>query len=261
MHSLGTKVNLVEMMPTLVPGEDETSIRTLTNSFIKRGINVLTNKAAKSCTFENGKKIVTLETGEVLESDEILVAVGRTAHLGKLGLENIGISWTRRGVEVDPKTLKLKDNIYAVGDVNGLYLLAHAAEKQGEVAAKNACGVPAVYNNDLIPRAMYTHPEVASVGMTRVQAEKAGHTVKVYKSFYMSNGRALTQEETEGQAQIFADSTTGKILGAAIAGANASEMVHVFSVALHAGMTAEQMKEIVFAHPSLTEIIKEALHK
>ncbi|MGB2579993.1 dihydrolipoamide dehydrogenase [Elusimicrobium simillimum] len=260
-NSLGTKVNIVEMQPTLVPGEDETSIRVLTTSFTKRGINIMTSKTAVDMTVDGDKKIITLESGEKLESDCVLVAVGREAHLGDLGLDNIGIGWTRKGIEVNPQTLEIVDNIYAVGDVNGLCLLAHAASKQGEVAAANAMGHKEVYNNDLIPKAMYTHPEVASVGLNKTQAEKLGKTVKVNKAFYMANGRALTQEETEGQLQIISDADSGKILGAAIAGANASEMIHIFSVAITAAMTTAQLRDIVFAHPTLSELITEALSK
>ncbi|ACC98913.1 Dihydrolipoamide dehydrogenase [Elusimicrobium minutum Pei191] len=260
-NSLGVKVTIIEMQPALVPGEDETSIRTLTQSFKKRGINILTSVIADKARVENGKKIITLSTGEDIAADEILVAVGRTAHLGDIGLENIGVPWTRRGVEVNPQTLHLAKNIYAVGDVNGLCLLAHAASKQGEVAASNICGHKEVYNNNLIPRAMYTSPEVASAGLNKAQAEKAGYEVKIQRAFFLANGRAQTQDETEGQLQIFSDAKTLKILGAAIAGPNASEMIHIFSVAIAAGMTTTRLKDVVFAHPSLSEIITEALAK
>jgi len=260
-NSLGTKVNIVEMMPTLVPGEDETSIRVLANAFTKRGINILTDSTAEKFEAKDGKKFITLASGEILESDAVLVAVGRSAHLGGLCLENIGVSWTRRGVEVNPQTMQVRENIFAAGDVTGLALLAHAATRQGEVAAANACGHKELYDNNLIPRAMYTNPEVSSIGLNKTQAEKAGYKVKINRAFFAANGRALTQEETDGQLQIISEETSGKILGASIAGANASEMIHVFSVALTAGMTTAQLKNIVFAHPSLSEIIAEALAK
>ena len=260
-NSLGAKVNIVEMMPTLVPGEDETSVRVLTNAFTKRGINILTDKTAEKFEARDGKKFITLASGEVLESDAVLVAVGRSAHLGGLGLENIGVSWTRRGVEVNPQTMRIKENIFAAGDVTGLCLLAHAATRQGEVAASNALGHKEIYDNNLIPRAMYTNPEISSIGLNKAQAEKQGFKVKVNRAFFAANGRALTQEETDGSIQIISEESSGKILGASIAGANASEMVHIFSVALAAGMTTAQLKNIVFAHPSLSEIIAEALAK
>ncbi|MDR0292252.1 MAG: dihydrolipoyl dehydrogenase [Elusimicrobium sp.] len=260
-NSLGAKVNIVEMMPALVTGEDETSARVLANSFAKRGINILAGKTAEKFEVKDGKKFITLAGGEVLESDAVLVAVGRAAHLGGLGLENIGVSWTRRGVEVNPQTMQIKENIFAAGDVTGLCLLAHAATRQGEVAAANALGHKEIYDNNLIPRAMYTNPEISSIGLNKTQAEKAGYKVKVNRAFFAANGRALTQEETDGQIQIISEENSGKILGAAIAGANASEMIHIFSVAMAAGMTTARLKNIVFAHPSLSEIIAEALNK
>jgi len=260
-NSLGTKVNIVELMPTLIPGEDETSVRVLTNAFTKRGINILTEKNAAKFEFKDGKKFITLESGEVLESDAVLIAVGRAAHLGGLGLENPGIGWTRRGVEVNPQTMQVKDNIFAAGDVTGLALLAHAATRQGEVAASNALGRKEIYDNNLVPRAVYTNPEISSVGLNKSQAEKQGLKIKINRAFFAANGRAAAQDETDGQIQIISDETSGKILGASIAGANASEIIHVFSVALAAGMTTAQLKNAVFAHPTFSEIVSEALNK
>ena len=261
MHGFGVQVNIVEMQDRLLPLMDEGLCRTLTQSFTKRGIAVYTSQSAVNVTCTDGKKVVTLSSGTVLESDEILAAIGRSVDLSGLGLEKLGISWNRKGVQVDPHTLLLKDNIYAVGDVNGLCLLAHAATRQGEVAAQNACGRPAVYHNDQVPSAIYTRPEIATVGKTKQAAQQEGLSLKSQKAFLLASGRAQTQQETEGYFELLSDQNTGKLLGANFCGANATELIHVVSAMLAAGMTVEDARGIIFAHPTLAESIGDALHK
>lgn len=260
-NALGSKVTIIEMLPSIIAMEDEGSVRVLKTSFEKRGITILTGRAAKDITFEGSIKNITLDDGSIVSSDEVLVAVGRSVDLTSLNLGSIGIEWDRKGIKVDPKTLKVKDNIFAVGDVNGLSLLAHAASAQGEVAAEIIMGENIEYNNDLIPKAIYTWPEVASVGINKKEAEAKGIEIKVKKTFMLASGRALTQDETEGFVQIIEDAKTGKILGAQMCGASTSEMIHIILVAMYAGMTVQQLKAVVFAHPSMSETIKEALNK
>ena len=148
-----------------------------------------------------------------------------------------------------------------MGDVNGLCLLAHAATAQGEVAAELIMGQNAAYDNDLIPKAIYTWPEVASVGLNKKEAAAKGIEVKAHKFFMLANGRALTQDEGEGFTQILSDVKTGKIVGAQIVGPSAAELIHIPLLAMHAGMTAGQVAKIVFAHPTVSETIKDALNK
>jgi dihydrolipoamide dehydrogenase len=258
-NAFGCKVTIIEMLPSIIPFEDEASIRLLKTSFEKRGIEIKTGSAAKDIAFEDGLKKITLDDGSVLEAEEVLVAVGRSVDLGGLNSEALGIAWDRKGVKADPQTLQVKDNIYAVGDVNGLCLLAHAAHAQGEVAAKNIMGQTAAYNNDLIPKAIYTWPEVASVGLNKKEAVARGIEAKVYKSFLLANGRALTQDCGEGFVQLVADAKTDKVIGAQITGPCASEMIHLPQLAILAGFTTRQLEEVVYAHPTLSEAIKEAL--
>ncbi len=258
-NALGSKVTIVEMLPNIIALEDEACSTLLKRSFEKRGINIITGQAAKDIQFEDDKKIITLADGTKLESEEVLVALGRSVDLSGLGLDEFGIEWSRKGVKVNPQTMQLKDNIYAAGDITGLCLLAHAASAQGEAAAKNMLGQGGQYNNDLIPRAIYTWPEIASVGLTKAQAEAAGKTVKLHKIFMLAVGRAVAQDDTEGFFQIVEEEASGKILGAQLAGNSATELIHIPLVAMSAGMTAGQLKEIVFAHPSFAEGIKEAL--
>ena len=257
LSALGVEVHIVEMQPRLLPLEDETASRTLTQAFTKRGIKLHLGTSATQAVEENGQWVLTLSSGEQIRAEKILAAIGRAVDLTELHLENIGVTWTRKGVQVNPQTLQLKNNIYAAGDVTGLCQLAHAATRQGEVAARNLCGQSAAYHNESVPRAIYTSPEIASVGLTRAQAQAQVIEVKVHKSFMLANGRAVAQEQTEGYAELLTDST-GKILGATLVGANAAELIHIISVALQAGFTLAQLQEVIFAHPTLAEAVAEA---
>ena len=261
MSALGVAVSVVEMQPRILPLEDEGAARALAQALAKRGVKFYTGLSAQAAAEENGVFTLTLSDGRKITSDAVLAAIGRSVDLTALKMENIGVEWTRRGVQVNPETLQLKDNIYAVGAVNGLFQLAHAASRQGEVAASNLCGVPAVYHNNAVPRAIYTTPEIASAGLTRQQAEAQGLTVKSHKAFLLANGRAVAQDQTEGYYELLSDAQTGRLVGAVFAGANATELIHVVSVALAAQMTAEQLKEVIFAHPTFAESIGEALHR
>jgi dihydrolipoamide dehydrogenase len=259
--ALGVETHIIEMQSRILPTEDENGARAVAQALIKRGVKMHTGVSASDITRTGNLWEMTLSNDEKVTAQAVLVAIGRSANLSALHLENIGISYTRKGVQVNARTLQLKNNIYAAGDVNGLFLLAHAASRQGEVAASNLCGEPAVYDNTAIPRAIYTTPELACVGLTRAQAEKAGFTVKSHKSFLLASGRAVTQEQTDGYYELISDAQTGKLLGGIFVGANATELIHVVSVALAAQMTLAQLCEVIFAHPTLAESIGEATRK
>jgi dihydrolipoamide dehydrogenase len=258
-NALGSQVTVIEGQKNLIPLEDEALSCVLKRSFDKRGIRVITGLCARDISPLAGGQNIKLDDGQSVAASEVLVALGRVCQLDSLGLDKIGVQWTRQGIKTDPQTLKVKDNIYAVGDVNGLCRLAHAASAQGEAAAGDIMGLKEVYDNDLIPRAIYTFPEIASVGLTKQEAQARGIEAKAGKAFFLSSGRAVAQDETEGFAQIVSDVKTGLILGAQIAGANATEIAHIPLTAMKAGMKAEDLKKIVFAHPTISEIIKEAV--
>lgn len=261
MNGLGVEVHLIEMQPRLLPLEDENAVRTLTQTFIKRGIKIHTGASATAVEKNENGFSLTLSNGETIQAQTILAAIGRYVNTENLGLENIGVTASRRGISVDPQTLRLKENIYAVGDLNGLCQLAHAATRQGEVAAANLCGVPAFYHNQQVPKAVYTDPEIASVGVPRVQLQEQQIPFKAHKTFLLANGRAVTQEQTAGYYELFSHAQSGILLGAVLVGAQASELVHVVSVALAAKMTVTQLQEVIFAHPTLAEALGEALHR
>ncbi|MDD4003870.1 MAG: dihydrolipoyl dehydrogenase [Elusimicrobiaceae bacterium] len=260
-HSFGVQTHLVELQPGVLPGMDPGVGRAVAAAFKKKGINLHLGVSADSVALENGKKLLHLSDGTQLHADEVLVAVGRVAELGELALEKAGLEWDRRGIKVDSRLRTVKPHIYAVGDVNGLALLAHAAEHQGDIAACNALGHSEEYDNELVPGCIYTRPEAACVGLDRERAEKKGHTVKVGRAFFLSSGRALSQDEPDGFVQVVSDEKTGKILGGQIVGHTATELIHIFSVAIRAGLTVPELKKVMFAHPTMSETIKEALSR
>ena len=262
MSSFGVKVTLIEMQPRLLPNMDEGLSRILNKNLQKRGVQLLLGQQVISTRAENGQAVLELKNGSEISAENVLAAIGRSCDLTELHPERAGLIWNRKGLEhIDPHTLKITDDIYAAGDVTGLSLLAHAGTRQGIVAAQNVCGQNAIYNNDFIPNAVYTTPELAAVGMSKAQAEARGISVKTYKSFMLANGRALTQDSADGYVEIIANADDGKIVGALLACPNAAEIISTISVALQAGMTAEQLKQVVFPHPTICEAIGEALVK
>jgi len=259
LSALGVTVHVVEMQARILPLEDEAAARTVERALTKRGVVFHTGVSAKEVhPHEAGGWKMMLSDGTELQTEKILVAIGRSVNLEMIKAENAGISWTRKGVEVNPQTLQLKNHIYAAGDITGLCQLAHAASRQGEVAASNLCGVSAVYHNEAVPRAIYTHPEIAAVGLTRAQAEADGMTVQSHKSFFLANGRAVAQAQTEGYVELLSNATNGKLIGGSIVGTGAAELIHIVSVALAAGFTVQKLQEVIFAHPTLAECVYEA---
>lgn len=260
-NAFGVDTTIVELSPTILLTEDEGAVRVLKSSFEKRGIKIKTSAAAKDMAVENGVKKIILSDGQTLEADLVLVAVGRTPDLENLNLKAAGVEWDRKGIKVNPKTMQVKDNIYAAGDVNWLCQLAHAATAQGETAAYNIMGIAREYDNNLVPSAIYAWPESARIGLTLKEALAKGHKARAKKSFMLANGRAVTQEETEGFAQIVEDEETGLILGAQIVGPSAGEMIHIPLIAMAAKMKAKEAGELIFAHPTVSEALKEAMLK
>ncbi len=260
LSALGVKITLVEMQPRLLPTLPEAVSRLLAGQLQKRGVRLLLGQKVTDAQVQGSKKVLTLDGGTTLETDDILVAIGRQCDLSALHLEKAGLKGNRKGLEgVHPHTLQVSPTIYAAGDVTGLTLLAHAASRQGVVAAHNMCGQPLTYDNDLIPSAVYTSPEIASVGMTREQAAARGLEVKAHKAFMAANGRALTQECAEGFVEILSEKASGKLLGATLAAPQASEIISLFSVALAAQMTVQQLKNVVLPHPTVSEAVADAL--
>jgi dihydrolipoamide dehydrogenase len=258
LNAAGAHVTIVELTAGLLPGEDEAVVTALTRSFEQRGISVKTNAKV-----ENLKKLPTgwsFSIGEeTIEADQILVCVGRIPSFKSLALEAAGIK-AERAILINDRMQTSNPNVYAAGDVAGTRL-AHAASAQAEAAASNALGVSKLFEDRFVPRCLYSWPEVASVGQWKYQLEQQNKPVKAVRAFFQGAAKALAANETEGFVQIVLDPGTGRILGAQIIGAHATELIHIFSVALKKEMTVQELSEVMFAHPTLSEVIKDAAKK
>jgi len=257
-RELGSKVVVVEKTDALLPGEDPAVTRALRAAFEKRGVQVLTGRTVEHLSHEATRWTVRLDDARDVEAEEVLVCAGRRPNAGGLGLEAAGVALERGRAPVNEFMQTSVPHIYVAGDVNGLSLLAHAAAAQAETAVAHLFGEKRPYDNTRVPRCLYTWPEVASVGESAQTAEAKGLGVKARRFFFQGSPKALASNEPEGFIQILSDSG-GRLLGAQIIGPHATEVIHVVAVALKAGMTVEDLRSVIFAHPTLSEGIKEAL--
>ncbi|NLI10748.1 MAG: dihydrolipoyl dehydrogenase [Elusimicrobia bacterium] len=258
-NSLGSAVEIIELMPEILPFEDPQAAAVLKKSFEKRGIVFKLAEKISSLSFENGKKIILTDKGSRIEADEILAAAGRKAYFDGLNLEKAGVEHSK-WIKVSPDLKTSNPKIFCVGDANGISLLAHSAERQGEIAAENIFGKSEEFDSSIVPSCIYTWPEIASVGLTKKKAEEKGIKVKVRKSFYQVLGRAVASMNTEGFCQIITDEND-KVIGAQIAGGPATEIIHLAAFAVKTKADIKDLRSMIFAHPTMSEIIKEALFK
>jgi dihydrolipoamide dehydrogenase len=262
--AFGTKVTLVEMMPTLLPLEDEDMGRTLARSLQRQGVTIHTEaKLEEIAEGDDGQTVgvLTLKDGkqERVAAEKVLVGVGRRPNSASLGLETLGVKTDRRGfIEVDDYLRTSAGNVYAIGDVTGKVLLAHLASHQGVVAAEAIAGSGHPMDYKAVPACTYTHPEVASVGLSEKKAREAGYDVQIGKFPFAANGRALTYGESEGMVKIVADAKYGELLGMHIIGPNASELIPEATLGIRLEATLEDITGTIHAHPTLAEAISEA---
>ena len=261
LNAAGTKVTMVELTDTLLPGEDAGVSTALANAYEARGINVITGTKVTALERKGHEWHVTLSNGQQLKVAELLSCVGRFIHLTPLALEKAGIQITSNTLPLNPFLQTSNPNIYAAGDVTGQTRLAHAAAIQGRIAALNALGGSEQYDGSLIPRCLYSWPEVASVGKAKHTVEQEKKPVKTSRAFFKGSAKALAAQEAEGFVQIVSDPETGVILGAQIIGLHATELIHVFSVALKKQMTLKEFGDVIFAHPSLSEVMRDAARR
>tara|TARA_R110000868_G_scaffold100648_4_gene276873 strand:+ start:1290 stop:2681 length:1392 start_codon:yes stop_codon:yes gene_type:complete len=261
---LGAKVQVVEFLDAILPGMDGEVVKNFTRILKKQGFEFkLGSKVTKVEKTKSGLKI-SVEPAKggdatVLEADVVLVAVGRTAYTGGLGLEKAGIKTDKRGrVEVDASFKTNIDGIYAIGDVIAGPMLAHKAMEEGVALAERLAGHYGAVNYDVIPGVVYTAPEVASVGKTEEQLKEAGVEYNVGKFPFTANGRAKANKTTEGFVKIIADKATDRVLGVHIIGANAGELIQEAVVAMEFAGSSEDIARMCFAHPTLSEAVKEA---
>jgi dihydrolipoamide dehydrogenase len=262
-HAFGSKVTLVEMLPTLLPVEDEEMGKTLGRIFARRGIEVRTGaKVEKIEEGERGARVCTVVSDdgkqEQITVDCVLIGVGRRPVTDGLGLEEAGVKTERGWVVIDDHLRTSLEGVYAIGDITFKKLLAHLASHQGIVAVENIAGHDQVMDYKVVPGCTYTHPEVASVGLTEQQAREAGYDLQIGRFPFSASGRAQTAGETEGLVKVVADSKYGELLGVHIIGPEASEMIPESALALKLEATLEDITATIHAHPTLAESTMEA---
>jgi dihydrolipoamide dehydrogenase len=257
----------VEFLDRMVPTEDADISKELAKHYKKLGVKVLTSTAVKKVedTGSGVKVTVAPAAGgdeQVLEADKFLAAFGFAPRVTGFGLEEIGVKVSERGaIEIDDYCRTNVDNVYAIGDCTGKMMLAHVAEAMGIVAAETINGaetMPVEY--DFVPRATYCMPQIGSFGYSEAQAKEKGYDVKTATFPFTANGKAMGLGEAVGFVKVVADAEHNEIIGAHMIGPDVTELLPVLTLAQKWDLTADEVARNVFAHPTLGEAVKEAVH-
>ena len=264
-RSFGSEVTVLEYFKDILPRFDSDLSKRLKQSLGKRGIEINTQAQVTGITIDDSSvyKVSYTRKGkeDTVEADRVLMAVGRKANVDSLNLADAGIEFTPRGIVVDDRTMQTNvPHIYAIGDINGKMMLAHAATFQGIVALDHIMGIENNIDLSVMPAAVFTTPEAASVGMTEDECKEAGRSVKCLKSFFRANGKAVTMAQTDGFCKLVVDAETGEILGCHLFGPHASDIVQEACALISRKATIEQFKDIIHTHPTLTEVLQSAAH-
>ena len=266
MKNFGVDVTIVEFLDRMVPTEDAEVSKELLKHYKKLGITVLLSTKVESIDDSGEKVKVTVSPAaggdsQVIETDKVLQAIGFAPRLEGYGLEALGVATERGAIVIDDHCRTNVDNVYAIGDVTGKLMLAHTAEAQGVVAAETMAGaetMPVEY--DFIPRATYCQPQIASFGYTEEQAREKGYDVKTATFPFSANGKAQGLGEAVGFVKVVADAQYNELLGAHLIGPDVTEQLPVLTLAQKWDLTADEVARNVFAHPTLSEAIKETVH-
>jgi dihydrolipoamide dehydrogenase len=258
--ALGTEVTLIEMLPRLVPAEDDEIAQALEREMKKQKIALHLNTKVEGVEEgADGGLTLKLAAGKSVTVDTVLIATGRRPYTEGLGLEALGIGRGDRGkIVVNDHLQTSVRTIHAIGDVTDIKQLAHFASAQGKAAAEIIAGHPAQTNWRAVPAATFTSPEIASVGLTEREARAEGRTVKVGRFPFRAHGRNIADGELTGFVKLIADADTDQVLGAHIIGAKASELIHECALAIAADLNARDLAQAIHAHPTLTETLGEA---
>jgi len=258
--AIGTQVTLIEMLPRLVPAEDDEIAQTLERELKKQKIDLhLGTKVDGLGDGAHGAVKLTLAGGKAVEVDTVLVATGRRPYADGLGLEALGVARGDRGkVAVNDRLQTSAKGLYAIGDVTDIKQLAHFASAQGKAAVEIIAGHPAQTNWRAVPAATFTNPEIASVGLTEREAKAEGRTLKIGRFPLRAHGRNIADGETTGFVKLIGDAATGQVLGAHIIGVKASELIHECALAIGADLDLKDLAHAIHAHPTVTEAIGEA---
>lgn len=265
MRNYDVDVTMVEYLDRILPLEDAEISAELAKAFKKLGVKIMTGTRVESID-DNGKGVsVTVNTGgaqETLQADRVLQAIGFQPRVEGYGLENLGVALNDAGgIAIDGQMQTNVPNVYAIGDVTAKLMLAHVAETMGVVAAENIAGAPTVtLDFDMMPRATYCQPQVASFGYTEEQAEARGFDINVSKFPFQANGKARGMGDASGFVKLVSDAKYGEILGAHMIGPDVTELLPELTLARAAELTPSEIARNVHAHPTLSEALKEAAH-
>ena len=263
-NSFSCEVTVLEYCKEILPRFDTDLAKRLKQCLGKKGIDINTQSQVLSISKEGDQyKVTFLRKGkeESVVADKVLMAVGRKANVDSLNLAEAGVEFGPRGVVVNEVMQTSQPHIYAVGDINGKMMLAHAAIFQGLVALDHMMGVDNDIDLSVMPAAVFTSPEAASVGKTEDECKEAGLKVKCLKSFFRANGKAVTMGETEGFCKVIVEEETGLLLGCHLFGPHSSDIVQEACALISRKSTLKQLQDIIHTHPTLTEVIQSAAHQ
>lgn len=257
-NALGCRVTVLELLPTILGTEDLQVIRHIQLFMKRKGISIHTGKRVARVKKSEAGITASLESGEELTAEKMLVSTGRRYNTESIGLEKVGVHTKDGKIVVDARMQTNVPGIYAVGDVASRYLLAHVASAEGKIAAQNCLGEKREMDYQVIPWCVFTLPEIGHVGMTEKEATDEGYQVKIGRFPYAANGKALGLRETDGFVKTVCDADSGDILGVHILGMHASTLIHEAAVAIRTGATAVDIANTVHAHPTLAEMVMES---
>jgi dihydrolipoamide dehydrogenase len=262
-HTMGADVTVVEVLPQILPVEDAEIAGLARKRFEKQGIKILSNTKVTKLDKKADSVVATIDDGKTpvtVEFDRVISAVGVVGNIESLGLEKLGVKTDRGCVVIDGYGKTNVPGIYAIGDVAGPPMLAHKAEHEGVICVEAIKGLhPHAMDKNLIPGCTYCNPQIASVGLTEAKAKENGREIRVGRFPFTGNGKAIALGEDQGLVKVIFDKKTGQLLGAHMIGAEVTELIQGYVVAMNLETTEEELMHTIFPHPTLSEMMKEAV--
>src|SRR6201996_6887705 len=263
-RTMGAEVTVVEVLPQILPVEDAEIAGFARKQFEKQGIKIMSGTKVTKLEKKSDSVVATIDDGkgkpQTVEFDRGISAVGVVGNIEGFGLEKLGVKTERGCIVIDPFCKTNVPGIYAIGDVAGPPMLAHKAEHEGVICVEAIKGMhPHPMDKLMIPGCTYCHPQVASVGLTEAKAKEAGRDIRVGRFPFVGNGKAIAQGEDQGMVKVVFDKKTGQLLGAHMVGAEVTELIQGFVVAMNLETTEQELMHTIFPHPTISETMKEAV--
>lgn len=255
-NALGVEVTMLSRRKYLVPSQDRDVSKALMRAFKKRGIKIIPSTKVMSSEIKEKQVVLELDNGSTLTTDKLLLAIGRVPNTQRLALANTDIEQDAKGsIQVNPSFQTTQPHIYAVGDCIATTAYAHVATKEGKVAVHNIIHNATQTNRSVIPSVIFSISQIASCGINEAEAKDQGVDIAIKKHYYKANPKAKILGDDAGFAKYILDASSGKILGASIVGALASELIHIITMAMEQRMSYGEMQELIYAHPTLSEVV------